>query len=342
MTVLEPTGLDHRARAADLGADSRCELAHELEVLLAADAAAHDDQALGVGDRALVGRRGTLEYLDAGARVGRERDLLNRARAAGIGLRRLEDARTHRRHLRTERRAHDGGHQVAAERGARLVKKPALLVHLEHGAVRGEARLQAHGDAGGELAAEVRRAVENDLGLSLSREVAEQPRVALGVVLGQALVAAGEHMVGARRDELRGIALGGVRALAQHGAHVAAAARGELAGAAEQLEGHRHHGARRVGLAEDPDARVGREVGRPGGLAALDSDRAHGARVDAGPAVHAVAGGHGAAGALLALDADSVIGTSLDTTSAAHALLGVDEKTSHYSIPSRSSANAAA
>ena len=64
-------------------------------------------------------------------------------------------------------------------------------------------------------------------------EVAEQPRVALGVVLGQALVATGEHMVGARRDELRGIALGGVSALAQHSAHVAVAARSELAGAAE-------------------------------------------------------------------------------------------------------------
>ena len=50
------------------------------------------------------------------------------------------------------------------------MQRACFLVHLEHRAIGGEARLQAHGDARRKLAAKVGGAVENRLGAVLARE----------------------------------------------------------------------------------------------------------------------------------------------------------------------------
>ncbi len=53
------------------------------------------------------------------------------------------------------------------------MQKACLLVHLKHGAVGGEACLQAYGNAGGKLATKGGGAKEHDLGAALLHKIAE-------------------------------------------------------------------------------------------------------------------------------------------------------------------------
>ena len=50
VAILQPAGLHHGARATKLGAQGIGELSHQGQILLGADAAAHHDQALGIGN----------------------------------------------------------------------------------------------------------------------------------------------------------------------------------------------------------------------------------------------------------------------------------------------------
>ena len=103
----------------------------------------------------------------------------------------LHDAGADGGHLRAEARADDGGHQVAAERRAGHLEVGVLLklgvvhvdvgggaqellvllhIHIQVGAVGGQAGVQAGRAARAQVAAEVGRADEHDLGfLSMTR-----------------------------------------------------------------------------------------------------------------------------------------------------------------------------
>ena len=50
VAILQPAGLHHGARAAKLGTQSLGKLSHQGQILLGADAAAHHDQTLGIGN----------------------------------------------------------------------------------------------------------------------------------------------------------------------------------------------------------------------------------------------------------------------------------------------------
>ena len=160
MAILQPAGLHDRSRATKLGSQSLGEPSHQGQILLGANAAAHHDQALGIGDRGLLPPLlGGNRDLDTSLSIIRKRYLGDRAGTAVVKVGRLKDAGTNRCHLGTMIGADDGGHQVAAKRRTRLLQQSRLRIHRKYGAVSRKARLQAHGNAGCQFAAKSGRTV---------------------------------------------------------------------------------------------------------------------------------------------------------------------------------------
>ena len=149
--------------------------------------------------------------MDVLSRQGRG-DLLNDGLLGAGFVKRLglHNAGAHGGHLRTEARADDGGHQVAAEGRAGHLEVGVFLklgvvhidvrgfaqevlvlldIDIEVGAVGGQAGVQAGRAARAKVAAEVGRADEDDLGLFVHDEIAQGLGVAVGgVVLQQRAV----------------------------------------------------------------------------------------------------------------------------------------------------------
>ena len=160
MAILQPAGLHDRSRATKLGSQSLGEPSHQGQILLGANAAAHHDQALGIGDRGpLPPLLGGNRDLDTSLSIIRKRYLGDRAGAAVVKVGRLKDAGTNCCHLGTMIGADDGGHQVAAKRRTRLLQQSRLRIHRKYGAVSRKARLQTHGNAGCQFTAKSGRAV---------------------------------------------------------------------------------------------------------------------------------------------------------------------------------------
>ena len=163
VVVVDPAGVDGRAGGADLSAERLGELVDELEVRGGADAvAAGDDdlRALQVHGLLLADAFDDLhDHLLRGQGRG---DAGDRAGAGRVGFAHLHHALADGDHLRIFPGVHDGGDDVAAERGTDLhefilvvlpVDFVVEIVDAEVGAVGGQAGELFRGHARGQFAA---------------------------------------------------------------------------------------------------------------------------------------------------------------------------------------------
>ena len=266
----QPAGVDGDAAAAEDAAEDVREFLTEGDALfdIGADTAADGNdnvRAEKVDDLPC----GLYDLEDAGLEVGvferegRVQDLYR----GGPGLVEgslLHDARTHRRHGRTEARADDGGHQVTAEGRtghlevpvkllAQLVLSDTLFVkcgvfpqefdicphiHVEMGAIGAQAGVQARGNARCQVAADVRRAEEHDFWLVFRHEVAHELRVRFGDIVHQKRMVADIDLISTVPAKLRHevVHIGAQ----QHAAELGAQLVRQLASFADELEIRAH------------------------------------------------------------------------------------------------------
>jgi hypothetical protein len=264
----DPARVDTGAGGAHDAAQDARQLLSQLDAALdvLADAAAHGNHHVGADQiDQLLG--GLLDLQHIHMDVGLVQlhvhvdDLRLRGTGLVIGLG-LHDAGTHGGHLGTEAGADDGGHQVTAEGrtghlqvgvllelgvvhvdgGGGLQEGLVLLhVHVQVGAVGGQAGVQAGRAAGAQVTADVGGADEEDLGLLVLHQVTDDLGVGVGGVDIQQLVVAVVHLVGAVAAQGLQVVL--LDVLAQHhAAQLHAQVVGQLAALGEELVagGHNH------------------------------------------------------------------------------------------------------
>ena len=198
---------------------------------------------------------------DLGLEVGVVQDDVELLDLDGGGLRLVElgllhDAGTDGGHLRAEARADDGGHQVAAEGGtghlqALVLIVPLGLVHVDGGvlaeeldvllgvdvqagAVGGQTGVETGCAAGRQIAADVGRAEEKDLGLVFTDDVADDLGIRVGGVLLETGILADDDLIGAVAGDVVGHA---VAVAAKNAAdHLGTKVVGQLAGLGNKLK----------------------------------------------------------------------------------------------------------
>ena len=172
-----------------------CQLLDHREVFLLLDAAACDDENLGVLDALLLRLLCRAVHFDTVLELlGRHRELLNLAGKFCAPLGRVHNLVTHRAHLRTMVRRMNLRHDVAAERRANL-DEIRVFLHVENRAVRREPRLEAGGDARRKLTADRGRTDEDRRRLHLVDERFKCRRVRLDLEILKLGVVATEHLV---------------------------------------------------------------------------------------------------------------------------------------------------
>ena len=170
----------------------------------------------------------------------------------GLGL---HHAGTDGGHLGTVVGADDGGHQMAAEGGTGHLQVTVVLklgvvhingrggleeglvllhIHVQVGAVGGQAGLQAGSHAGAQVAADVGGADEEHLGLLVLHQLADNLGVSVGGVVLQQGMVADINAVSAVAAQGLGVLLVDMVAQ-QHAAQLNAQVVGQLAALAEQL-----------------------------------------------------------------------------------------------------------
>ena len=117
----------------------------------------------------------------------RRGDLLDQhlALAAGVHRGLLHDLVPDRRHLRPVVRGDDRGHDVAAERRARLQQVLRFRIDRQPGAVGRQAGVDGHGHARDQAAPDRRGAAQQDVGLVLRDQVHQDRRIRLVLEIGQ-------------------------------------------------------------------------------------------------------------------------------------------------------------
>ena len=216
MVGRQPALISDGAGSTDNTAQSLSQLLGQLDALLgvSGDAAAHGDDNVGTDQvNELLGALLDVEHLNMDVVRGQsgsdvlDDDLVSTGLVERLHL---HDAGADGGHLRAEARADDGSHQVAAESGAGHLQVGVLLklgvVHInvgggaqevlvlldidvQMGAVGGQTGVQTGCAAGAEVAAQVGRTDQHDLGLLVHDEVAQRLGIAIGgVVLQQGAV----------------------------------------------------------------------------------------------------------------------------------------------------------
>ena len=195
MFRIEPAAFHHRTRAGDLCAQEFCQLLDHREVFLLLDAAACDDENLGVLDALLLRLLRRTMHFDAVLKLlRRHRELLDLAGKFRAPLRSVHNLIAYRAHLRTMVRRMNLRHDVAAECRANL-DEIRVFLHVENRAVRRESRLEAGGDARRKLTANRGRANEDRRRLHLVDERFKCRRVRLDLEILKLGVVATEHLV---------------------------------------------------------------------------------------------------------------------------------------------------
>lgn len=233
-------GVDHGAAAGDFAAELFGQGLELGEAVLGAYAAATADEDFGladVGDGLLF--LDGLDELHAGDLLLVEAHLKvdDLALAALVGGHFLHDAGADGAHLRAVVLAEDGGHEVAAEGRTGHAELVGLVVaDLQLGGVGGEAGAVAGADAGAEVAADGGGADEHDARLLALDDGGDGLGVGLGHVVLQQVVVDNHDLVGTVLYE--GLCEGFDVLAEEHGDDLLLVGVGQLAGFAQQLEGH--------------------------------------------------------------------------------------------------------
>ena len=216
MVSRQPALIGDGTGGTDNAAQNTGQLLSQLDALVGVgrDAAAHGNNNIGTDQvNELLGALLDVEHLNMDVLSGQSGgDLLNYDLGSTGLVKRLglHNAGAHGGHLRAETGADDGSHQVAAESRAGHLQVGVLLklgvVHINVGggaqevlvlldidvqmsAVGGQTGVQTGCAAGAEVAAQVGRTDQHDLGLLVHDEVAQRLGIAIGgVVLQQRAV----------------------------------------------------------------------------------------------------------------------------------------------------------
>ena len=256
--LLDPAVVHADTGGGDLAAQLGSQLTQGIVALGAAHAAAAGDQDLGVGDvDGLLGLLGHVQDLHVHVvhgQAGVHHDDL--ALAVGVLLAQLHHAGTDGGHLRTVVPAHDGGHDVAAEGGTGHLQVPVggvqsgnlllgevgglaqvLLilghVHVQAGAVGGQAGVHAAGDPGRHVTADAAGAEEHHVGIVVLDDVLDAADIGLGGVVLQHGSVDHQHLLSAILDQ--GLGLVGDLVAHENGDNLLTQVGGQLGGLGDQL-----------------------------------------------------------------------------------------------------------